>query len=102
MMRLSKSQRLGHVPGELNLLMYQPRGVAAVIAPWNFPLAILTGMVMAVVVTGNTVVMKPAEQSPIIAAKLMECITAAGFPAGVINLLPGYVHEVGKYLSQSP
>ncbi|MFU8804978.1 MAG: L-glutamate gamma-semialdehyde dehydrogenase, partial [Bradymonadaceae bacterium] len=101
MVRLASPQRLGHIPGELNLLMYKSRGVAAVIAPWNFPLAILTGMVMAAAVTGNTVIMKPAEQSPIIAAKLMECITAAGFPAGVINFLPGYGHEVGKYLTHS-
>ncbi|MFU8807194.1 MAG: L-glutamate gamma-semialdehyde dehydrogenase, partial [Bradymonadaceae bacterium] len=102
MIRLASPQRLGHIPGELNVLMYKPRGVTAVIAPWNFPLAILTGMVMAAAVTGNTVIMKPAEQSPVIAARLMECITAAGFPPGVINFLPGYGHEVGKFLTHSP
>ena len=63
------------VPGEENRFEYLPRGVAAVIAPWNFPLAIITGMTAAALATGNTVVMKPAEQSPIMAAHLMECCT---------------------------
>ncbi len=102
MIRLAKPQRLGRVPGELNLLMYQARGVAAVIAPWNFPLAIIAGMTVAAAVTGNTVIMKPAEQSSVIAAKLMECITAAGLPPGVINFLPGQGHDIGKYLVESP
>ena len=58
------------VPGEENSYLYRPRGVAVVIAPWNFPLAILTGMTVAALVTGNTVVMKPAEQSSVVAARL--------------------------------
>lgn len=102
MMELGKSKRLGFLPGELNLLVYQPRGVAAMIAPWNFPLAILTGMTMAAAVTGNTVIMKPAEQSSVIAAKLMEICKEARFPAGVINFLPGRGEEVGQYLVDSP
>ena len=77
------------VPGEENRFEYIPRGVAAVIAPWNFPLAILTGMTTAALVTGNTVVMKPAEQSPVIAAKLMEIFAEVGLPPGVLNYLPG-------------
>ncbi len=102
MKRLAEPQRMGHVPGELNLMYYQPRGVAAVIAPWNFPLSILTGMTMASAVTGNTVIMKPAEQSSVIAAKLMELCRSVGFPDGVINYLPGIGEEVGDYLVQSP
>lgn len=90
------------VPGEENLYFYRPRGVAVVIAPWNFPLAILTGMTAAALVTGNTVVMKPAEQSPIIAAKLMEVFRDAGVPDGVVNYLPGIGEEVGPELVGSP
>ena len=66
-----------------------PRGVAAVIAPWNFPLAILTGMTAAALVTGNTVIMKPAEQSAVIAAKLMEIFQRSRLPAGRAQLSAG-------------
>ena len=83
------------LPGEENRYVYLPRGVAAVIAPWNFPLAILTGMTAAALVTGNTVVMKPAEQSSVIAAKLMEILQDVGIPDGVVNYLPGKGEEVG-------
>ena len=83
------SERGMNVPGEENRFFYLPRGVAAVIAPWNFPLAILTGMTAAALATGNTVVMKPAEQSPVIAASLMEILQEAGVPPGVVNFLPG-------------
>jgi RHH-type proline utilization regulon transcriptional repressor/proline dehydrogenase/delta 1-pyrroline-5-carboxylate dehydrogenase len=69
-----------------------------VIAPWNFPLAILTGMVAAALVSGNTVIMKPAEQSSIIAARFMDLIREAGFPPEVCHFLPGYGEEVGEYL----
>jgi len=102
MKRLGDPRKMGDVAGEHNLLTYQPRGVAAVIAPWNFPLAILTGMTMAAAVTGNTVVVKPAEQSPVIAAKLMEIVRASGIPEGVINYLPGLGEEVGDQLVTSP
>ena len=90
------------VPGEENAYFYEPRGVAAVIAPWNFPLAILCGMTAAAVVTGNTAIMKPAEQSGIIGAKLMECFQQAGVPAGVVNFLPGVGEEVGPVLVNHP
>lgn len=90
------------VPGEENSYFYRPRGVVAVIAPWNFPLAILTGMTVAAVVTGNTVVMKPAEQSPVIAAKLAEIIEDVGIPDGVVNYLPGVGEEIGPELVGSP
>lgn len=98
MRRLGKPQLTQFVPGEECFLHYQPRGVALVIAPWNFPLAILTGMTAAALVTGNTVIMKPAEQTPVIAFKLMEIFREAGLPAGALNFLPGLGEEVGEYL----
>lgn len=90
------------LPGEENRYFYRPRGVAVVIAPWNFPLAILTGMTTAAMVTGNTVIMKPAEQSSVIGAKLMDIIHAAGVPDGVVNFLPGLGEEIGPVLVGSP
>jgi RHH-type proline utilization regulon transcriptional repressor/proline dehydrogenase/delta 1-pyrroline-5-carboxylate dehydrogenase len=90
------------VAGEENSYFYEPRGVAAVIAPWNFPLAILCGMTSAALVTGNTVVMKPAEQSAVIGAKLMEVFQEAGLPPGVVNYLPGVGEEVGPVLVEHP
>jgi RHH-type proline utilization regulon transcriptional repressor/proline dehydrogenase/delta 1-pyrroline-5-carboxylate dehydrogenase len=90
------------IAGEENTYFYRPRGVAAVIAPWNFPLAILTGMTVAALVTGNTVVLKPAEQSAVVAAKLMEIFLSIGLPDGVVNYLPGVGEEVGPALVNSP
>ena len=90
--------KLGNYPGEQNHLIYQPRGVGAVIAPWNFPIAILTGMLMGALATGNCVILKPAEQTPVIAAKLMEIIQAVGIPKGVVTFLPGIGEEVGAHL----
>jgi RHH-type proline utilization regulon transcriptional repressor/proline dehydrogenase/delta 1-pyrroline-5-carboxylate dehydrogenase len=84
--------------GEENEFVFVPRGVAAVIAPWNFPLAILCGMTTAALVTGNTVVMKPAEQSSVIGAKFMQAILDAGFPPGVVNFLPGKGEQIGPTL----
>ncbi|MGH7387823.1 MAG: aldehyde dehydrogenase family protein, partial [Candidatus Methylomirabilales bacterium] len=102
MLRIGKGQRLGDAPGEVNEYLYQPRGVAVIIAPWNFPLAILTGMTSAALVTGNATIMKPAEQSPVMAWHLMTIFQEAGFPAGVVNYLPGLGEEVGEYLVTSP
>lgn len=90
------------LPGEENRYFYRPRGVVAVISPWNFPLAILTGMATAALVTGNTVIMKPAEQASVVGAKFMEVILAAGLPDGVVNFLPGIGEEVGPLLVGSP
>ena len=90
------------VPGEDNRLHYLPRGVVAIISPWNFPLAILTGMTVAALVTGNAVIMKPAEQSPIIAAKLMEVFHELGLPRGVLNYLPGEGEVAGAALVSHP
>jgi len=89
-------------PGEENAYLYRPVGVCVVIAPWNFPLAILCGMTVAALVTGNTVVMKPAEQSIVIAAKFMEILRDAGIPDGVVNYLPGVGEEVGPALVSHP
>jgi RHH-type proline utilization regulon transcriptional repressor/proline dehydrogenase/delta 1-pyrroline-5-carboxylate dehydrogenase len=100
MLRLAKPQRRD-VPGEENEYFYEPRGVAIIIAPWNFPLAILAGMTAAAVVTGNTAIMKPAEQSPIIAAKLLDILLEAGVPPGVVSFLPGKGEEIGPVLVNS-
>ncbi|MBK9322045.1 MAG: L-glutamate gamma-semialdehyde dehydrogenase [Bdellovibrionaceae bacterium] len=102
MRELEKPLRVGNVPGENSQYSYRPRGVTVVIAPWNFPLAILCGMVAAATVTGNTVVMKPAEQSSVVALGLMRMIQEAGFPPGVVNFLPGLGEEVGEYLVNHP
>ncbi|MBC7467155.1 MAG: bifunctional proline dehydrogenase/L-glutamate gamma-semialdehyde dehydrogenase [Bdellovibrio sp.] len=94
--------RVGHAPGEVSQYIYKPRGVVTVIAPWNFPLAILAGQVVAALVTGNTVVMKPAEQSSFIAEGLMNILTEAGVPKNVVQFLPGYGEEIGDYLVKHP
>jgi RHH-type proline utilization regulon transcriptional repressor/proline dehydrogenase/delta 1-pyrroline-5-carboxylate dehydrogenase len=101
MLRVAAPRRRD-VPGEDNSYFYEPRGVTAVIAPWNFPLAILCGMTTAALVTGNTAVMKPAEQSAVVGAKLMEVFQEAGLPPGVVNLLPGVGEEVGPTLVEHP
>jgi RHH-type proline utilization regulon transcriptional repressor/proline dehydrogenase/delta 1-pyrroline-5-carboxylate dehydrogenase len=88
--------------GEENTAIFEPRGVTVVIGPWNFPLAILCGMTTAALVTGNTVIMKPAEQSTVVGAKLMEVFVEAGFPAGVVNFLPGAGEMIGPLLVQHP
>ncbi len=88
-------------PGERNTLIQRPRGVAAVIAPWNFPIAIATGMTAAALVAGNAVCLKPAEQSPGCALAIADAFAAAGLPAGVLNLLPGE-GAVGAALVRHP
>ena len=90
------------VPGEENRFETLPRGVAAVVSPWNFPMAILTGMTVAALATGNTVVMKPASQAPVTAALLMEVFTEVGLPDGVLNYLPGPGRTVGDALVEHP
>lgn len=90
------------LPGEQNQWLYESRGPAVVIAPWNFPLAILTGMAAAAVVAGNPVILKPAEQSPLIAFRLALAFEKAGAPAGVVNYLPGIGEEIGPPLISHP
>jgi RHH-type proline utilization regulon transcriptional repressor/proline dehydrogenase/delta 1-pyrroline-5-carboxylate dehydrogenase len=99
--RLDHGPDLLQVPGERNSMRYEPRGVAAVIAPWNFPLAIPTGMTSAALAAGNCVVLKPAEQSPASAHALVEALREAGAPPGAISLLPGF-GEVGAALVRHP
>ncbi|BAU08834.1 L-glutamate gamma-semialdehyde dehydrogenase [Fischerella sp. NIES-3754] len=86
------------VAGETNRYIYQPRGIAVVISPWNFPLAIATGMTVAALVAGNCTLLKPAETSSVIAAKLTEVLVDAGIPKGVFQYVPGKGSQVGAYL----
>ncbi len=86
------------VPGETNRYIYQSRGIAVVISPWNFPLAIATGMTVAALVAGNCTMLKPAETSSVIAAKLTEILVEAGIPKGVFQYVPGKGSQVGAYL----
>jgi RHH-type transcriptional regulator, proline utilization regulon repressor / proline dehydrogenase / delta 1-pyrroline-5-carboxylate dehydrogenase len=91
-----------NLPGEDNTYIYQPRGVVVVISPWNFPLAIAMGMCVAAIAAGNTVILKPAEQSSVVGAKIAEILHAAGLPAGVFNYLPAKGSTVGAYLVKHP
>lgn len=102
MERLSHSQPLTSLSGEDNELYYIPLGVGIVIPPWNFPLAIMAGMTAASIVAGNTVVLKPASTTPVIAAKFVELLEEVSLPPGVVNLLPGPGSEVGDYLVDHP
>ena len=98
---LDEGRPLVQVPGERNTMRYAPRGVAAVIAPWNFPLAIPCGMTAAALAAGNAAVLKPAEQSPGSAGALVEALRAAGVPDEAVSLLPGF-GEVGAALVRDP
>lgn len=98
MRQLGKPFRTGHAPGEISMYQYQGRGVNLVIAPWNFPLAIITGMVGGALVTGNTVIMKPAEQTSLTALYLYNAFKEAGLPSNVLQFLPGRGEVVGEYL----
>ena len=89
-------------PGEANRLTYQGKGVTAVIAPWNFPLAIPCGMTVAALAAGNPVILKPAEQTPAVAGRLAEALVAAGAAPGVFQLLPGLGEDVGARLVEHP
>ncbi len=102
MLELGEGKPLWQRPGERNLYRYLPRGVAVVIAPWNFPAAILTGMASAALVTGHPVILKPAEQSSIIAAHLVRMLHEAGVPPAAVQFLPGDGSEVGAALVAHP
>jgi 1-pyrroline-5-carboxylate dehydrogenase len=88
-LRLSKAETPVQLPGEHDTLLYIPLGVGAVIPPWNFPCAIMAGMTLASIVSGNTVILKPSSDSPTIAAKFVELLEEAGMPEGVVNFCPG-------------
>jgi RHH-type proline utilization regulon transcriptional repressor/proline dehydrogenase/delta 1-pyrroline-5-carboxylate dehydrogenase len=98
---LDRGRPLLQLPGERNDLRYVPRGVVAVVSPWNFPIAIPCGMAAAALATGNTVVLKPAEQSPGCGLRLVQALRAGGVPASAISLLPGE-GEVGAALVADP
>ena len=101
-LRLAEAKTVVQMPGESDRLMYVPLGVAAVIPPWNFPCAIMAGMTMAAIVTGNTVVLKPSHDSPAIAAKFFEVLQEAGMPDGVVNFCPGSGASFGAGLVEHP
>jgi RHH-type proline utilization regulon transcriptional repressor/proline dehydrogenase/delta 1-pyrroline-5-carboxylate dehydrogenase len=86
------------VLGESNRAFYRPRGAGAVIAPWNFPMAILAGMTASALAAGNTVVVKPSSNSPVCAALVVGALREAGVPDGVINFIPGGGASVGAAL----
>ena len=101
-LRLSKAETPIQLPGELDQLMYIPLGVGAVIPPWNFPFAIMAGMTVASIVTGNTVILKPSTDSPTIAAKFVEVLEEAGLPGGVVNFCPGSGASFGNAIVEHP
>ena len=102
MLRWAGRQPITKLEGEDNRFEYVPLGVGAIIPPWNFPLAIMAGMTLAAVVTGNTTVLKPSPDAPTIAYKFMEILDEIGLPKGVVNFVAGSGTKVGEMLVQSP
>ena len=101
MRRLARLQRLGREPGEVNHVVWTPRGLTVVIAPWNFPFAIPMGMVSAALVASNTVLFKPSERAPAMGMLLGEILFEAGVPPGVLTVMPGGP-ELGQALVEQP
>lgn len=102
MLRYSERQPLTPIPTEINELIYLPLGVVCVIPPWNFPLAILAGMSLAALVTGNTVVIKPSSDSPGVGYQFVRIMLEAGVPPGAINFVTGSGGTVGTILVEHP
>ena len=102
MIELAKGKPVNSREGESNKYIYTPTGVTVVIPPWNFLFAIMAGTTVAPIVTGNTVVLKPASATPVIAAQFVEVLEEAGLPKGVVNFVPGSGAEVGDYLVDHP
>jgi 1-pyrroline-5-carboxylate dehydrogenase len=102
MARLAGPQPVVQLPGERDEMVYLPLGVGVVIPPWNFPLAIMVGMTMASLVTGNTVIIKPSSETPTIAARFAEALREAGFPESAFTLLVGSGAAVGDVLVDHP
>lgn len=102
MLRIKDGQPVNSRLGEYNRYDYIPLGIGVIISPWNFPFAIMAGTTIAAVVTGNTVLLKPASTTPIIAYKFVEVLEEAGLPIGVVNYVPGSGAEVGDYLVDHP
>ena len=101
-LRLAKAEPPVQLPGERDMLFYIPLGVGAVIPPWNFPAAIMAGMTLASIVSGNTVILKPSSDSPTIAAKFFELLEEAGMPEGVVNFCPGAGATFGNEIVAHP
>jgi 1-pyrroline-5-carboxylate dehydrogenase len=101
-LRLSRTELPVQMPGERDTLMYIPLGVGAVIPPWNFPCAIMAGMTLASIVSGNTVILKPSSDSPTIAAKFVELLEECGLPEGVVNFCPGAGATFGNAVVAHP
>jgi RHH-type transcriptional regulator, proline utilization regulon repressor / proline dehydrogenase / delta 1-pyrroline-5-carboxylate dehydrogenase len=102
MLRLGAARRVGRAPGEISHYGYRPKGITAVIAPWNFPLAISAGMASAAIVTGNPVLFKPSGLSSRVGRQLVELFREAGLPPGVFNFIPGRGSVMGDYLVGHP
>jgi 1-pyrroline-5-carboxylate dehydrogenase len=102
MLRLKDGFPVQSRDGEFNQYHYIPLGVGIIISPFNFPLAIMAGTTVAAIVTGNTVLLKPANTTPVIAAKFVELMYEAGLPKGVLNFVPGSGAEIGDYLVDHP
>jgi len=102
MLRLGEPQKLTPMRGERNYLVYIPLGVGVIIPPWNFPSAIMAGMTVASLVTGNTVILKPAADSPTIAAKFIDILFEAGIPKEAVNFITGPGSVIGDVLVQHP
>ncbi len=102
MLRLAEEQPVIRIESEDNQLVYIPLGVCAVIPPWNFPCAIMAGMTSAAIVSGNTVILKPASTSPAIAYQFIRILEEVGLPAGVVNFLTGSGSVIGDTLVESP
>ncbi|MDX2343472.1 MAG: L-glutamate gamma-semialdehyde dehydrogenase [Acidimicrobiia bacterium] len=101
-LRLDEPVAVVGYPGELNESFLIPMGVGVVIPPWNFPLAILVGMAVGPVAVGNTVVLKPASNTPVLGAHFMDIVAEAGLPDGVINFIPGPGSEIGDFVVDHP
>src|SRR6266566_7422638 len=101
-LRLAKVDAPVQLPGERDHLFYIPLGVGAVIPPWNFPAAIMAGMTLASIVSGNTVILKPSSDSPTIGAKFVELLEEAGMPDGVVNFCPGAGASFGNLVVAHP
>ncbi|ALC81718.1 MULTISPECIES: L-glutamate gamma-semialdehyde dehydrogenase [Bacillus] len=102
MMKLKDGSPVESREGEINKFNYIPLGVGIIISPFNFPLAIMAGTVAAAIVTGNTVLLKPSDNTPVVAAKFVEVMEEAGLPQGVFNYIPGDGEEIGDYLVDHP
>lgn len=101
-LEMDQAEPVVQLPGERGLLRYLPLGVGAVIPPWNFPLAILCGMTVASVVSGNTVVLKPSSDAPTVAARFFAAMEEAGLPPGVVNFCPGAGASFGDGIVRHP